>query len=196
MRRLIRVKSERPKRAAEHKKKTMNTTTNKQNRRQKKNSELQIRSDEQLSGNGNGNSQTPTPAPAPEPAPETAETLNPQQPVRHSAPDGGGSTLNRPIKPYINFAERQFNRNLPTDKVLARLQRWMPKQHELAKVIGTWIWITFPEQPEERVRADLSQLGFHWNNTRKCWQHPCGTHSVRETLNSQHSTLNPSTAAA
>jgi hypothetical protein len=21
----------------------------------------------------------------------------------------------------------------------------------------------------------LSELGFHWNNTRQAWQHPCGT---------------------
>src|SRR5690349_16283935 len=50
----------------------------------------------------------------------------------------------------------------------------MPEQFKLAEVVGKWIWISFPEQPIERVRADLSQLGFHWNNTRKCWQHPCG----------------------
>ena len=34
--------------------------------------------------------------------------------------------------------------------------------------------LPFPNRPLERVRAELSQLGFHWNNTRKCWQHPCG----------------------
>jgi len=78
------------------------------------------------------------------------------------------------IKPFVNFAERDFNRKLPVEKVLEKLRRWMPKQYELAEVVGQWIWITFPEQPAETVRADLSQLGFHWNNTRKCWQHPCG----------------------
>ena len=26
----------------------------------------------------------------------------------------------------------------------------------------------------EQVRSQLSQFGFHWNNSRKCWQHPCG----------------------
>ena len=51
---------------------------------------------------------------------------------------------------------------------------WIPRAYELAEVVGKWIWITFPEQPVETLRADLSQLGFHWNNTRKCWQHPCG----------------------
>ena len=28
---------------------------------------------------------------------------------------------------------------------------------------------SFRENP-----AGLSQVGFHWNNVRKCWQHPCG----------------------
>ena len=78
------------------------------------------------------------------------------------------------MRPYVNFAERDYNRQLPLDKVLAALKRWMLRQYQLAEVVGKWIWITFPEQPIERVRADLSQLGFHWNNTRKCWQHPCG----------------------
>jgi hypothetical protein len=83
-------------------------------------------------------------------------------------------TVNAPVKPYVNFAERDFNRKLTVEKVLEKLQRWLPEQFKLAEVVGKWVWITFPEPPLERVRAELSQLGFHWNNTRKCWQHPCG----------------------
>ena len=128
--------------------------TNKQNKKEKQNkSELLSRS-EQLSGNNNSPTAT---APAP-------ETLNPQP-----------STLNTPkVLPYVNFQERHRNRQLPVDKVLDTLRQWMPRAYELAEVVGKWIWITFPEQPVEKLRADLSQLGFHWNNTRKCWQHPCG----------------------
>ncbi len=123
--------------------------TNKQNKAEKKNkSELQSRS-EQLSGNNN--SQTAT-------TPEQQPTTAPQKTVR----------------PYVNFEERDRNRQLPVDKVLETLRQWMPRAYELAEVVGKWIWITFPEQPVEKLRADLSQLGFHWNNTRKCWQHPCG----------------------
>ena len=84
------------------------------------------------------------------------------------------ATQDAPVRPYVNFAERDFNRKLSVDKVLEKLERFMPAQFELAEVVGKWIWISFPEPPAERVRADLSQLGFHWNNTRKCWQHPCG----------------------
>ena len=131
--------------------------TNKQNKQEKQNtnsSELPIRS-EQVSGNTNSQ---------PEPATATETATAPAT----------EKTNNRPIRPYVNFEEREYNRQLPVDKVLAALKRWMPRQYELAEVVGKWIWITFPEQPIDRVRADLSQLGFHWNNTRKCWQHPCG----------------------
>jgi hypothetical protein len=90
-----------------------------------------------------------------------------------TAPQETG-TVNAPVKPYVDFAQRDFNRKLSVEKVLEKLERWMPEQYKLAEVVGRWIWITFPEPPIERVRAELSQLGFHWNNTRKCWQHPCG----------------------
>jgi hypothetical protein len=78
------------------------------------------------------------------------------------------------VLPFVNHQEREANRALPTSRVLELLRRWQPKQYALAEVVGQWIWITFNEQPAEKVRADLSQLGFHWNNSRKCWQHPCG----------------------
>jgi len=78
------------------------------------------------------------------------------------------------VRPYVNFQERDKNRALSTERVLEILRRWMPKQFAQAEVVGQWVWITFDEQPVEQVRAELSQLGFHWNNNRKCWQHPCG----------------------
>jgi len=78
------------------------------------------------------------------------------------------------ILPYVNFQQRDENRALPTDRVLELLRKWMPEQFGLAEVVGKWVWITFTEQPAETVRGQLSQFGFHWNNSRKCWQHPCG----------------------
>ena len=122
--------------------------TNKQNKNEKQNkSELQSRS-EQLSGNNNS---------------QTATATQPEQPAPQKT-----------VRPYVNFEERDRNRQLPVEKVLDTLRQWIPRAYELAEVVGKWIWITFPEQPVEKLRADLSQLGFHWNNTRKCWQHPCG----------------------
>jgi hypothetical protein len=104
---------------------------------------------------------------------QLSETETAKIPETETAPQETG-TVNAPVKPYVNFAERDFNRKLSVEKILKRLERWMPEQFKLAEVVGKWIWITFPEPPIERIRAELSQLGFHWNNTRKCWQHPCG----------------------
>src|SRR5690349_12422098 len=133
--------------------------TNKKNRagRSKNSSELKNRT-EQLSETETQTASANTQTPETETAPEKSETVS----------------QNAPVKPYVNFAERDFNRSLPVEKVLEKLKRWMPAQYELAEVVGKWIWITFPEAPDERIRAELSQLGFHWNNVRKCWQHPCG----------------------
>jgi hypothetical protein len=78
------------------------------------------------------------------------------------------------ILPYVNYEERQRCRSLPSAEVLAHLRRWYPEAYALAEVVGAWVWVTFTEQPSENLRAGLSQIGFHWNNTRKCWQHPCG----------------------
>ena len=78
------------------------------------------------------------------------------------------------ILPYVNFQQRDENRALPTDTVLDLLRKWLPDVYGLAEVVGKWVWVTFPEQPAEMVRGQLSQFGFHWNNSRKCWQHPCG----------------------
>jgi len=100
----------------------------------------------------------------------------------------GGSTINRAdrVLPYVNFEQREQNRSLSTDQVLDLLRQWLPEQYNLAEIVGKWIWLTFPEPPAEKIRGQLSQFGFHWNNHRKCWQHPCGT-----TLNPRPSTLNP-----
>jgi hypothetical protein len=78
------------------------------------------------------------------------------------------------ILPYVNYQQREENRALSTDKVLDLLRQWLPAAYDLAEVVGKWVWVTFPDQPAEQVRGQLSQFGFHWNNTRKCWQHPCG----------------------
>jgi len=78
------------------------------------------------------------------------------------------------ILPYVNYAEREANRALPTEKVLDLLRQWLPAAYDLAEVVGKWVWVTFTEAPAEQVRGQLSQFGFHWNNARKCWQHPCG----------------------
>ncbi|MDD5139538.1 MAG: hypothetical protein PHY43_04660 [Verrucomicrobiales bacterium] len=45
----------------------------------------------------------------------------------------------------------------------------------MAEVVGKWVWIQFSDKQPPTVTRVLAELGFHWNNTRQTWQHPCGT---------------------
>jgi len=66
------------------------------------------------------------------------------------------------------------NRELPTQTVLALLKAQLPRQYELAEIVGKWIWLEFPKASQRAAAHTLSQLGFHWNQRRCVWQHPCG----------------------
>jgi hypothetical protein len=74
----------------------------------------------------------------------------------------------------INLQQRQANRSLNTESLLALLRREAPKFFELAEVVGKWVWIQFEQRQPVSITAALAQLGFHWSRTRQAWQHPCG----------------------
>ncbi|HEV2455851.1 MAG TPA: hypothetical protein VGY98_16420 [Verrucomicrobiae bacterium] len=86
------------------------------------------------------------------------------------------NTMNR-IK--IDYKKRFANRSLDTEKLLALLRSETPKFFELAEVVGKWVWIQFSDKQPSTVTAILAELGFHWNNARQAWQHPCGTITER-----------------
>ena len=74
----------------------------------------------------------------------------------------------------IDLAARRYNRGLPTWRVLRLLHRQAPGFWEMAEVVGKWVWIRFDHKQPPQITAELSELGFHWNNRRQVWQHPCG----------------------
>jgi hypothetical protein len=78
-------------------------------------------------------------------------------------------------RPKINLELRRANRKLKTDKLLALLRSETPNFFELAEVVGKWVWIQFSDKQPPTVTCALAELGFHWNNSRQTWQHPCGT---------------------
>jgi hypothetical protein len=67
-----------------------------------------------------------------------------------------------------------YNRELPMQKVLEFLRVQLPEQYELAEIVGKWIWLDFPKASHRAAANTLSRLGFHWNQRRCVWQHPCG----------------------
>jgi hypothetical protein len=71
-------------------------------------------------------------------------------------------------------AEHNANRELPTQTVLEFLKSKLPQQYELAEIVGTWIWLDFPKASHRAAANTLWRLGFHWNQRRCLWQHPCG----------------------
>jgi hypothetical protein len=75
----------------------------------------------------------------------------------------------------INLKRRFANRALNTEKLLALLFKEAPSFFDVAEVVGKWVWIQFDGKQPVPVTSALSELGFHWNNKRQSWQHPCGT---------------------
>ena len=85
------------------------------------------------------------------------------------------ATEQTPERPKIDFKRRNVNRMLQTDSLLTLMQKEAPKFFQVAEVVGKWVWIAFTERQTSQVTAALAELGFHWNNNRQTWQHPCGT---------------------
>ena len=83
--------------------------------------------------------------------------------------------LNTKQLPKIDLALRRSNRALKTENLLALLRSKTPSFFEIAEVVGKWVWIQFDGKQPVTITSVLSELGFHWNNTRQAWQHPCGT---------------------
>ena len=81
-------------------------------------------------------------------------------------------------RPRIDFAKRDANRQLPTAQLLALLRSEAPTLYGLAEVVGQWVWIQFEDKQPPQITSQLAQFGFHWNNKRQVWQHPCGPVTV------------------
>ena len=74
----------------------------------------------------------------------------------------------------IDHDKRAENRKLDTAALIALLRDKLPTIAQRATVVGAWVWLSFDTTPAPETRQQISQLGFHWNNTRRVWQHPCG----------------------
>ena len=74
----------------------------------------------------------------------------------------------------INHGRRRMNRSLDTFRLLNLLRARTPEFFGVAEVVGKWVWIQFADKQPPTVTSQLAELGFHWNNRRQVWQHPCG----------------------
>jgi len=54
------------------------------------------------------------------------------------------------------------------------LRTRLPRQYEVAEVVGKWVWLDVSPVRKPGLASVLWALGFHWNQRRGVWQHPCG----------------------
>ena len=118
---------------------------------------------------------------------KTMKTKTNRQPKTTSELQSRPEPRSTGTRPKINFAVRRTNRSLATEQVLTLLRNDTPRFFAMAEVIGKWVWIQFTDkQPSDTTRT-LAELGFHWNNARQTWQHPCGTAAFdRATYDPRH----------
>jgi hypothetical protein len=88
--------------------------------------------------------------------------------------EGSGSN------PHANHPQRAFlahceNRRLSTESVLNQLRAKLPQLYEVAEVVGKWVWLDVSPARKPVLANLLWVLGFHWNERRHVWQHPCGS---------------------
>ena len=74
-----------------------------------------------------------------------------------------------------SVSKHQMNRGLSTDAVLNLLRTKLPRQYEVAEVVGKWVWLDVSPARKPMLAKVLWTLGFHWNHRRGVWQHPCGS---------------------
>ena len=73
-----------------------------------------------------------------------------------------------------SVSKHQMNRGLSTEAVLDCLRTKLPQQYERAEVVGKWVWLDVSPARKPMLAKVLWSLGFHWNQRRGVWQHPCG----------------------
>jgi hypothetical protein len=73
------------------------------------------------------------------------------------------------------FVRHCENRRLSTEAILNYLRTRLPGQYEIAEVVGKWVWLDVSPARKPGLASVLWALGFHWNQRRGVWQHPCGS---------------------
>jgi hypothetical protein len=85
------------------------------------------------------------------------------------------SSVSKTSKAQPDFVRHCTNRRLTTEAVLNYLRTRLPRQYEVAEVVGIWVWLDVSPARKPMLAKVLWSLGFHWNQRRGVWQHPCGS---------------------
>lgn len=85
------------------------------------------------------------------------------------------SSVSKTGNKQTEFIRHCANRRLSTEAVLNYLRTRLPQQYGLAEVVGKWVWLDVSPARKPMLAKLLWSLGFHWNQRRGVWQHPCGS---------------------
>ncbi|MGH7979818.1 MAG: hypothetical protein ACREE6_10620 [Limisphaerales bacterium] len=84
------------------------------------------------------------------------------------------SSVSKTGKARQEFVRHCANRKLSTGAVLNYVRTKLPQQYGLVEVVGKWVWLDVSPASRPGLANVLWALGFHWNQRRRVWQHPCG----------------------
>ena len=94
--------------------------------------------------------------------------------IEAAAPANASQLSSTKANKQTGFVSHCANRGLSTEAVLNCLRQQLPRQYELAEVVGKWVWLDVSPAGKPALAKLLWALGFHWNQRRNVWQHPCG----------------------
>jgi hypothetical protein len=80
----------------------------------------------------------------------------------------------KPLPPKIDLKLRRTRRTFNVFHMVNLIKKEAPDLAPLTSRVGGWLWLRFDGVQPPDVTARVAQLGFHWNNNRQVWQHPCG----------------------
>ena len=85
--------------------------------------------------------------------------------IEASAPANGrpSSVSKTRVGKQPEFVRHCANRRLSTEAVLNCLQTRLPRQYQLAEVVGKWVWLDISPAGKPNLAGWLWALGFHWN---------------------------------
>ena len=57
---------------------------------------------------------------------------------------------------------------------IAEVVEFCKREKFAAELVGSWVWVSFDEKPDEDTRKLLKDAGFRWVRKRSKWAHNCG----------------------
>src|SRR5687768_8719012 len=98
------------------------------------------------------------------------------QSVAVGSPSSWASSVRLPG--HFSRSVHQQHRSLPLAQVLAAIRARVCRQWGFTEVVGQWVWVHSSDTLTSLERAWLFELGFHWSQRRRAYQHLCGVSSA------------------